>query len=150
MEQPNVPNPVGTGTQYDLLYRSFLNSDERVASMFAEVKAALEEIQKSVHQLGVPAEPRSRFPGGSLIHRLFGRLMKRHLNPTLDALKRAEVATAEAIGKMSEIWDVVYRHEFEMERRSRNGILDRLAVVDALQIRIELLEQDLANLRTSD
>ena len=150
MDEPNVPSPAGTSSQYDLLYRSFLNSDERMASVFAEVSGALSEIRQSIQRLGQEGESSSRFPGGRLVHRLFGRLMKRHLSVTIDALKDAEVATIAAIEKMSDIWDQAYRHEFEMERRSRSGVLDRLAVVDALQIRVELLEHDLARLRTSD
>ena len=116
--------------------------------MFDDLSQALNEIRREIDGIGLAQNSTSRFPGGRFIHRLFQRLVRRHLEPTVMSLKRAESALVDAVERMSKVWDDSYRHEFEMERRSRSGVLDRLAIIDALQLRIELLEEDLARLRT--
>ena len=150
MVEPSVPSPLGTDGQYELLYRSFLNSETRVKEMFAELSQTLTLIRADINKLAPVHNPSSRIPGGRLIHKLFQRLARRQLDPTVNALKRIELGLTDAMQKMAEVWDATYRNEFEMERRSRSGVLDRLAIVDALQLRIELLEEDLAKLRTSN
>jgi hypothetical protein len=78
------------------------------------------------------------------------RLLRRHIGTSLDALIRSNQATHEALKNLVFVWNDVYCNEFEMERRTRSGMLDRLAVVDAIQIKVELLEQDVQSLRSRD
>ena len=143
MGDTGVPNPLGTDDQYDLLFRSYLNSTERTRKLAAEIESLVVAARQSSQRIGTLGDVKSRFPGGSFLHRIFRRLVRRQLNPTVEALVETNQAMIAILEQISEVWDSVYRNEFEMERRSRDGILDRLAVVDALQIRLELLEQDL-------
>lgn len=138
-----VPNPVGTDEQYDLLFRSYLNSAERTRKLATDIDSLVRAARQSSERIGLLGGTKSRLPGGSLFHLIFRRLVRRQLNPTIEALVETNNALIATLERITEVWDSVYRHEFEMERRSRDGILDRLAVVDALQIRFELLEQDL-------
>ncbi len=150
METPQVPNPLGTDAQYDLLFRSYLNSTERAEELLAQIDASLAQIHSQLGRIGLVGGTNSRFPGGAIVHRVFRRLLRRHLGASLQAITEAHRLAVESIRHTARLWDDIFRHEVEMERRTRSGMLDRLAVVDALQIRQELLEEDLTELRSRE
>ena len=150
MEAPQVPNPIGADAQYDLLFRSYLNSGQKTGELLSQIEAQLTEIQSQLTRVRIASATTSRFPGGSIVHLLFRRLLRRHLGESLEAVSRANQLTVESIRLTVKLWEDIYRHEIEMERRTRSGMLDRLAVVDAMQIQLELLEEDLSDLRSKD
>jgi hypothetical protein len=82
----------------------------------------------------------SRIPGGHLVHRLFSRLLARHMS-VFDE-RRAQV-----VRQMILLLDalIVEAEDFESnanlgKRLLLDGVLDRLSLIDALEAKVALLE----------
>ncbi len=134
-----VPSPIGANEQYDMLFRAYLNSQEKAQKLSHEFNATLAQVRQMTAEITAPVGTTSRIPGGSLVHRILRRLMSRYLQSSSGASQRAIVALADLVEKLSVTWSDMYQHEFEVERRIRAGMVDRLAVVDAIQAELEYL-----------
>lgn len=137
--ESKIPSPSGANEQYDLLFRSYLNSQERAESLGLELLESVRKVREVATRIGMPSGVSSRFPGGSLIHRILRRVIRRHTVTSMDASRDAIRDLANAVEQLATVWSNMYRHEFEIERRTRAGLVDRLAIVDAMQVQLELL-----------
>jgi len=96
-----------------------------------------------IPKIRTAGEASSRVPGGSIVHQMFRRLLRRHTTATIQDLKKILTRIDEAFVELSKAIEAQRRHDERILNDVLGGVLDRLAVVDSLALIVPELERRL-------
>ncbi len=126
--------------QYERRFRSYLNSTETSRQRHEVIRELLDVANHLVTRHYEPPSSTSRLPGISFVHLLFRRLFSRH-NAAL--LKRSDEVDLMLLRLIKELYEGPFAElsrDRELERRVHDGLMDRIAEIDAILIRLAALE----------
>jgi hypothetical protein len=107
----------------------------------------IEEISRSLEARFSNDVVASRIPGLTLVHRLVGRLVRRHVSPAYVAVEQCRISLVEASAQLHLL------SKMTPGLRSQplsSDIWDRLATLDALEAEVRLLKSRFSTPSTSD
>jgi hypothetical protein len=135
--------------QLENLFAHYLNSAAKARYLEEEFKLRADEISRRIRKLEIEADTSSRMLGGKQIHRLIRKLVRRHISKVKTDTRDVLLIINEQVLDLSAAWKDQYELEFAMERRARSAIIDQLAVVESVVLRLETIEKELIEIRQS-
>ncbi len=117
-----------------------------IGELCAQVAESLQVARRQNATRPIEPQLKSRVPGGSVVHRLFSRLLRRHKNVILANFSETNLALIAALESLTSIWKEHLQQEIALERRIHDGILDRLVQIEILADEMSQIREDLNNL----
>ena len=142
--------PVGMEEQLEAEFRSILEVTYRGTHDLSPVETELKLLTKRVSSLRVGGSVDSRLPGGRLLHRVFRRLMRRHLAPVVEDIGAALQSLERITSELTAAVNAQRRHDERLLNDVLGGVLDRLAVIDSLAIIVPELEKRIVNAQKNE
>lgn len=135
--------PVGLEEQLEAEFRAILEVTHRGTHDLSHLHKSLSDLQSMVHQIRTTGDSSSRLPGGSLVHRLFRRLLRRHSTAITQDIQRVFRQVDGVLNELYKALEAQRRHDERLLNDVLGGVLDRLAVIDSLALTLPEIERKL-------
>lgn len=135
--------PVGLEEQLEAEFRAILEVTHRGTHDLSHLHKSLSDLQSMVHQIRTTGDSSSRLPGGSLVHRLFRRLLRRHSTALTQDIQRVFRQVDGVLNELYKALEAQSRHDERLLNDVLGGVLDRLAVIDSLALTLPEIERKL-------
>lgn len=135
--------PIGLEQQLEAEFRAILEVTHRGTHDLTHLRSTLADLNSLIPKIRTAGEASSRVPGGSIVHRMFRRLLRRHTTATIQDLKKILTRIDEAFVELNKAIEAQRRHDERILNDVLGGVLDRLAVVDSLALVVPELERRL-------
>jgi hypothetical protein len=142
-KRQNGDYPVGLERQLEAEFRAILEITHRGTHDLAKMQSSLSELHMLIPKLQVVGDASSKMPGGSIVHRVFRRLLRRHTTAMAEDLKQIFARIDSVLTEMSRAVEAQRRHDERLLNDVLGGVLDRLAVIDSLALVVPQLERRL-------
>ena len=133
--------PVGLEQQLEADFKAIMDVVHRSGDQLETVRGELHELRVKADNLNGLVSPRSRIPGGSIYHRIVGRLVGHHTRGVAHQAQdtvRASIKVSESLLELLEAQQIDDRR---LLRELNHAIKDRLVMVDVLAEAILELER---------
>lgn len=135
--------PVGLEEQLEAEFRAILEVTHRGTHDLSHLHKSLSDLQSMVNQIRTTGDSSSRLPGGSLVHRLFRRLLRRHSTAITQDIQRVFRQVDGVLNELYKALEAQRRHDERLLNDVLGGVLDRLAVIDSLALTLPEIERKL-------
>ncbi len=122
-----------------------------IASNLAAEKTAVRNLHRSVDALiDTPSyslaqiETRSRIPGGSLFHRIVGKLVSRQVEGIFQQLREHDDAQSAVLKDLAHTLELIATHGFPDTERRLSVLADRVAILGEMAARMDLIEAEVS------
>ena len=142
----SVDYPPGLEAQLESEFALIMAAVHRPEMTTRPLDDRIRTLLTSVHSVGAEPGATSRLPGGGIVHRTSGRLVRRHTTMLADEVRRIGADTASAL---DEVRALIEHHRAADERQLLDvvgSIYDRIAVLDHLADVVLDLEQRIMRL----
>jgi uncharacterized iron-regulated protein len=136
----NGDYPLGLEEQLEAEFRSILEVTHRGLQDFSHLHHLVTRIRERAGEIRLVGDAHSRIPGGSLVHRAFRRLLRRHAAATVEDMTRNLLLVEAALREIERHLDAQRRHDQRILNDVLGGLLDRLVTIDALTASVKELE----------
>ena len=138
--------PPGLEQELEREFEEILASTSRRYFASKELQEQLTEVEKALGRLSSPISTKSRFPGGSLAHRLVRKVTNRQINGLTGQIRDIELQILLVLRMLSEFAASQEDADKRVVRELSQHILDRIAVIDHLAILTTDIESRLLQL----
>lgn len=135
--------PIGLEQQLEAEFRAILEVTHRGTHDLTHLRSILADLNLLIPKIRSVGNASSRVPGGSIIHRVFRRLLRRHTTTTIQDMKKIFTRIDEALVELNKAIEAQRRHDERLLNDVLGGVLDRIAVVDSLALIVPELERRL-------
>ena len=137
---------------YDRRFEAELDRHFRgIASNLAAEKTAVRNLNRSVEALvttpsfsRAQIDTRSRMPGGSLFHRIIGKLVSRQVEGIFQQLREHDDAQSAVLKDLADTLELIATHGFPDTERRLSVLADRVAILIEMAARMDLIEAELS------
>jgi hypothetical protein len=140
--------PPGLEQQLEREFAEIISSTNRRYFASTDLQRAVKRLEDTFSQLSGKTSTESRIIGGSLVHRLLGKLTKRQVLGLTAQIRDVEtnvILVLKMFGELAESQEVADRR---LVRGLSQHVLDRVAVVDHLAILTTELMERIQNLES--
>jgi hypothetical protein len=126
--------PPGLEQELEREFKEILASTSRRYFASKELQEQLTEVENAIGRLSSPISTKSRFPGGSLVHRLVRKVTNRQINGLTEQIRDIESQMQRVLKMLGEFAASQEDADKRVVRELSQYILDRIAVIDHLAI----------------
>jgi hypothetical protein len=141
-----------TDGEYTASFETELDRHFRgIASNLAAEKTAVRNLNRSVEALittpsfsRAQIDTQSRMPGGSLFHRIVGKLVSRQVEGIFQQLREHDDAQSAVLKDLAHTLELIATHGFPDTERRLSVLADRVAILVEMAVRMDLIEAELS------
>jgi hypothetical protein len=140
--------PPGLEQQLEREFAEIMSSTNRRYFASNDLQAQLRHLEEAFVRLSGQISPQSRIPGGSLMHRLLGKVAKRQVLGLTAQIRDVELSVITLVKMLVDFAESQEAADSRVVRELSQHVLDRVAVVDHLAILTTELEARVRNLES--
>ena len=141
--------PLGLEEQLEAEFKIIMAAVRRDEIDTSELGRRVKSVEHANAAIHSSAESASRLPGGSLVHRVVGRMVRRHTSALEVSTRALGIEVARALHEVHHMIDVQREADERQLHDILGSVMDRLAVIDHLAASVVRLEARVQELETS-
>jgi len=142
--------PIGLEQQLEQYFADMMRSLHEHDRETAPMANALLQLNHHLHTFSIDIPTSSRIPGIGLLHKIFGKLNRRHSQNLADQIHNIGQAVMTIHQEFLELTNQIYEHDARESARVLSSVKDQLAVVDHLAHLSLEIEERLRKLEERD
>ena len=141
--------PIGLEQQLQFEFQGMMRAVDRHEIATGELETLVQLVIVAAHEMHLDAPSNSRVPGGSSVHQVAGRIVRRRITPLAESVRDLGVSVAEALTEVRRLLEAQSAADERQLLDVLSGVTDRLAVIDHLVELTTDLERRVAHLEST-